>query len=58
MSVQCCCGCEMKIIATKEGEHAGEYNHFCIHTGKPINAMCAAEVQGKGESVNFEILKF
>ena len=42
------------VQATKEGLYAGEFNHFCINTGKPINAMCAAEKQpadGKWKNV-------
>lgn len=57
-SVQCCCGCNLQVLATKEGEHVGEFNHFCIHTGKPINAMCAAEIQpenGKWKNINGEM---
>ena len=57
-SVQCCCGCDLQVVATKEGEHAGQFNHFCIHTDKPINAMCAAEIQpenGKWKNIRGEI---
>ena len=43
MSVSCCCGCPLKVSPIPEGnENAGKFNHYCINSMNPINAMCAA----------------